>query len=76
MGRSCSRLGSLSPGAHGIVKGIMFNLTEEVVSAEDGDDSWDSLLDATQVEGAYAPVGGYPDDRGDDHCLLAVSFAR
>lgn len=44
------------------VKGIVFNLLEEVVTAEYGEAAWDSVLDAAGVEGAYTAVGSYPDE--------------
>lgn len=44
------------------MKGIVFNLLQEVVSREYGEDTWDSLLDAAGVEGAYTAVGSYPDE--------------
>jgi hypothetical protein len=43
------------------VKGIVFNLLEEVVSTEYGDAAWDRLLDAAGLEGAYTSLGSYDD---------------
>jgi hypothetical protein len=43
------------------VKGVVFNLLEEIVSREYGEESWDALLEATGLEGAYTSLGGYPD---------------
>jgi hypothetical protein len=43
------------------VKGIVFNLLEEVVCRDYGDDAWDKVLDAAGVDGAYTSLGGYPD---------------
>jgi hypothetical protein len=43
------------------VKGIIFNLAEEVVSAEHGDDVWDAVLDGAGVTGSYTSLGSYPD---------------
>lgn len=42
------------------MKGIVFNLLEQVVVDEYGDETWDTLLDAAGVEGAYTAVGNYP----------------
>lgn len=44
------------------MKGIIFNLLEQVVSGEFGDEVWDSLLDATGLDGAYTAVGSYEDE--------------
>ncbi|MBN3851729.1 heme NO-binding protein, partial [Paraburkholderia sp. Ac-20342] len=35
------------------MKGIVFNLLEELVRREHGEDAWDDLLDAAHVQGAY-----------------------
>lgn len=43
------------------MKGVVFNLLQEVVSAEYGEDTWDSLLDAAELDGAYTSLGSYPD---------------
>jgi predicted hydrocarbon binding protein len=44
------------------VKGVVFNLLEQVVSRDYGEDTWDPLLDAAGVDGAYTSLGGYADD--------------
>jgi len=44
------------------VKGIVFNLLEEAVTAEHGDAAWDALLDAAGLDGAYTSLGSYSDD--------------
>ena len=44
------------------MKGIIFNLLEQVVSTEHGESTWDSLLDATGLTGAYTAVGSYDDN--------------
>jgi hypothetical protein len=43
------------------VKGIVFNLLEQVVTAAHGEDVWDQLLDDAGVDGAYTSLGNYPD---------------
>lgn len=43
------------------MKGIVFNLLEQVVSRHYGDDTWDELLSAAGVDGAYTSLGSYPD---------------
>ena len=44
------------------MKGVVFNLLEQAVTSEHGPDTWDDLLDATGLDGAYASVGQYPDE--------------
>jgi hypothetical protein len=44
------------------MKGIVFNLLEEVVTAAHGDAAWDQLLDAAGLDGAYTSLGSYSDD--------------
>jgi predicted hydrocarbon binding protein len=43
------------------MKGIVFNLLEALVQREHGDKTWDSLLDAAQVDGIYTSLGNYDD---------------
>ncbi len=43
------------------MKGIIFNLFEEVVAEHCGEDLWDDLLQRAQVGGAYTSLGSYPD---------------
>ena len=43
------------------MKGVVFNLLEELVSRDFGEDTWDALLDASGLEGAYTSLGSYPD---------------
>jgi len=44
------------------VKGIVFNLLEEAVSSAYGEATWDQLLDAAGLDGAYTSLGSYSDD--------------
>lgn len=44
------------------MKGIIFNLVEEVVTDRYGEDAWDDLLTAAGLDGAYTSLGSYPDD--------------
>lgn len=44
------------------MKGILFNLLEELVIDEHGFDVWDQMIEATGVSGAYTAVGSYDDD--------------
>lgn len=43
------------------MKGIIFNLLEDMVSGQDGDAAWDELLDAAALDGGYSAIGNYPD---------------
>ena len=43
------------------MKGIIFNLVEEVVTEAYGADTWDSLLDDAALDGSYTSLGSYPD---------------
>lgn len=42
------------------MKGVIFNLFEQVVCRDFGDETWDTLLDRADVSGAYTSVGSYP----------------
>lgn len=44
------------------MKGIIFNLVEEAVVAEHGDDAWDAVLAEAGVTGAYTSLDVYPDE--------------
>lgn len=44
------------------MKGIIFNLLQDVVSQHHGEDVWDDLIDAAQVDGVYTSAGSYPDE--------------
>jgi hypothetical protein len=61
--REPSRLAVAPPrrGTVSLMKGIIFNLLEMAVSSEHGEDTWDALLDAAGLEGAYTSLGSYPD---------------
>jgi Haem-NO-binding len=43
------------------MKGIVFNLFEQLVRRDHGEDAWDDLLDAAGVDGAYTSLGSYAD---------------
>lgn len=44
------------------MKGVVFNLLEEAVSASHGPAVWDDLLDAAELDGSYTSLGSYPDE--------------
>jgi hypothetical protein len=56
------------------MKGVIFNLAEQVVSDSFGADAWDDILDRAGLDGAYTSLGSYPD--GDLAALVTASAAR
>lgn len=44
------------------MKGVIFNVVEEVVTERFGADTWDALLERAGVDGAYTSLGNYEDD--------------
>jgi hypothetical protein len=44
------------------MKGIVFNLLEEVVTKQYGAATWDQLLEDADLNGAYTSLGSYDDD--------------
>lgn len=55
------------------LKGIVFNLLEEVIRGEQGEDVWDRLLEATELDGVYTSLGSYP--QADLERLVAAASA-
>src|SRR5437879_2939811 len=53
------------------MKGVIFNLAEEVIVASYGEHTWDALPDAAGPEGSYTSLGNYPD--GDLFRLVDVA---
>src|SRR5262249_32320754 len=53
------------------MKGVVFNLLEEVVIRAHGEDTWDALLENAGLEGSYTSLGSYP----DDHMMKLVGAA-
>lgn len=49
------------------MKGLIFNVLEEVVTDVHGLGAWDDVLDELRLDGAYTAVGSYPDEE-----LLAI----
>lgn len=43
------------------IKGIIFNLLEEVIVAQLGERAWDEILESARADGAYTSLGNYPD---------------
>jgi hypothetical protein len=44
------------------MKGIIYNLLEQVVTEQHGEETWDKLLADADLEGAYTSLGSYPDE--------------
>ena len=44
------------------MKGVVFNLLEQLVFRDFGEDTWDTLLEASGLDGAYTSLGRYPDE--------------
>jgi predicted hydrocarbon binding protein len=44
------------------MKGVVFNLLEEVVIRRHGEDTWDALLEEAGLNGSYTSLGSYPDE--------------
>ncbi len=44
-----------------MVKGVVFNIVQEVVEEHLGENVWDDAVDRSRVEGAYTSLGNYPD---------------
>lgn len=45
------------------MKGIIFNLLEEVVTTHIDEEAWDAMLESAGADGAYTSLGNYPDDQ-------------
>lgn len=57
-----------------IMKGVIFNLAEQVVTDAHGAEVWDDVLDKAGLEGAYTSLGSYPDE--DLGALVMASADR
>ena len=44
------------------MKGVVFNVLEQLVARDFGEDTWDALLDASGLDGVYTSLGSYPDE--------------
>jgi hypothetical protein len=56
------------------MKGIIFQLLEQVVDEEYGEDTWETVLDRTGLDGAYTSLASYPDE-DFSRLVDAASFA-
>lgn len=43
------------------MKGVVFNLLEDVTIESYGEAAWDDVLEAADLDGAYTSLGSYPD---------------
>lgn len=43
------------------MKGVIFNLAEQVVTEAHSADVWDEILDSAGLDGSYTSLGSYPD---------------
>jgi len=43
------------------MKGVVFNLLEQLVARDYGEEAWDALLDASDLDGVYTSLGSYSD---------------
>ena len=44
------------------MKGVVFNLLEQIIARDHGEDTWDALLDTAELGGSYTSLGSYPDE--------------
>jgi hypothetical protein len=44
------------------MKGVVFNLLEQLVARDHGEDTWDALLDESGLDGVFPSLGSYPDE--------------
>ena len=44
------------------MKGVVFNLFEQLIARDHGEETWDALLEATELAGVYTSLGSYPDE--------------
>jgi hypothetical protein len=58
------------------MKGVIFNLLEEVITGESGEEAWDTLLEETQLDGVYTSLGSYPDAELRKLVLAASSLRK
>ena len=52
------------------MKGVLFSIVEDAITAEHGAEAWDALLTKADVDGGYTSLGDYPDD--EFYRLIAV----
>lgn len=55
------------------MKGVVFNVVQDVVEEQLGADAWDDAIDRAGVDGTYTSLGNYPESDLDQ---LVVSIAE
>lgn len=45
------------------MKGIVFQLLEQTIVEEHGEDTWEEMLEAASLDGAYTSLASYPDEQ-------------
>jgi hypothetical protein len=45
------------------MKGVVFNLLEQLVARDFGEETWDALLDTSGLDGVFTSLGSYPDEQ-------------
>jgi hypothetical protein len=58
------------------MKGIVFNLLEEVVTQDHGAETWDELLESAGVDGAYTCMGSYSDEEINKLTVAASTMLK
>lgn len=53
------------------MKGVVFNIVEEVVIGLYDEDTWDNVIDEAGVSGVYSSPGSYPDE--DLYAIVAAA---
>lgn len=56
------------------MKGVVFNLLQQVVTDSYGEDVWDDLIDAAGVDGVYTSLGSYSD--AEMNALVGAASAK
>ena len=58
------------------MKGIIFNVVEEVVFDRFGPDAWDAMLETCGLDGVYTSLGSYPDEELNKLVEAACSMTQ
>src|SRR5689334_25328111 len=58
------------------MKGIIFNLLEQVITKETGEETWDLLLESTHLSGVYTSLGNYADSELRKLVMAASTILR
>jgi hypothetical protein len=44
------------------MKGVVFNLLEQLIARDYGEETWDTLLEEAELDGVYTSLGSYADE--------------